>query len=106
MWATHIAARKPLRAKTADAAVRAGVRHVVYTSFAGASPDATFTLGRDHHDTEQALAKARSAEAERFAPRLRAIQQPDQAAKRDRQYRQKMHGGLGGRSQRAKHERE
>ena len=45
-----------------DAAVRAGVRHVVYTSFAGASPDATFTLGRDHHDTEQALAKARASE--------------------------------------------
>lgn len=37
------------------AAARAGVRHVVYTSFSGASPDATFTLGRDHHDTEVAL---------------------------------------------------
>ena len=33
----------------------AGVRHVVYTSFAGAAPDATFTLGRDHHDAEQAI---------------------------------------------------
>lgn len=35
-----------------DAAQQAGVRHVVYTSFAGAAPDATFTLGRDHFNTE------------------------------------------------------
>ncbi|MGV8896239.1 MAG: SDR family oxidoreductase [Rhodoglobus sp.] len=31
----------------------AGVRHVVYTSFIGASTDSTFTLGRDHAVTEQ-----------------------------------------------------
>ena len=37
------------------AATRAGVRHVVYTSFSGAAPDATFTLGRDHHDAETAI---------------------------------------------------
>ncbi len=37
------------------AAVAAGVRHVVYTSFCGAGPDSTFTLGRDHYDTEQAI---------------------------------------------------
>ena len=37
------------------AAADAGVGHVVYTSFQGAAPDATFTLGRDHHDAEQAL---------------------------------------------------
>lgn len=37
------------------AAAEAGVEHVVYTSFAGAAPDAGFTLGRDHHDTEQAV---------------------------------------------------
>jgi uncharacterized protein YbjT (DUF2867 family) len=37
------------------AAADAGVGHVVYTSFAGAAPDATFTLGRDHHDAEQAI---------------------------------------------------
>jgi uncharacterized protein YbjT (DUF2867 family) len=37
------------------AAARAGVGHVVYTSFAGAAPDAAFTLGRDHADTEAAL---------------------------------------------------
>lgn len=36
-----------------DAAVRAGVRHLVYTSFVGASPTATFTLGRDHWATEE-----------------------------------------------------
>ncbi|SFK43429.1 SDR family oxidoreductase [Cellulomonas sp. KH9] len=37
------------------AAADAGVRHVVYTSFAAAAPDAVFTLGRDHFRTEQAL---------------------------------------------------
>ena len=37
------------------AAADAGVRHIVYTSFAGAAPDATFTLGRDHFDAEQAI---------------------------------------------------
>jgi NAD(P)H dehydrogenase (quinone) len=36
-----------------DAAVDAGVEHIVYTSFYGASPDCTFTLGRDHFATEQ-----------------------------------------------------
>jgi NAD(P)H dehydrogenase (quinone) len=36
-----------------DSAADAGVRHVVYTSFAGAAPDCTFTLGRDHWATEQ-----------------------------------------------------
>ena len=38
-----------------DAAVAAGVRHVVYVSFFGAAPDATFTLARDHAATEQHL---------------------------------------------------
>ncbi|WP_445256845.1 SDR family oxidoreductase [Nocardioides aurantiacus] len=38
-----------------DAAAEAGVRHVVYTSFVGASPTCTFTLGRDHHATEEHL---------------------------------------------------
>ncbi len=37
------------------AAVDAGVGHVVYTSFVGAAPDATFTLGRDHWATERAI---------------------------------------------------
>ncbi|MDN4613288.1 NAD(P)H-binding protein [Leifsonia sp. F6_8S_P_1B] len=35
-----------------DAAADAGVRHIVYTSFFGASPTATFTLARDHAATE------------------------------------------------------
>jgi NAD(P)H dehydrogenase (quinone) len=39
-----------------SAAAEAGVGHLVYTSFAGASPDAVFTLGRDHFDAEQAIA--------------------------------------------------
>jgi uncharacterized protein YbjT (DUF2867 family) len=37
------------------AAADAGVGHIVYTSFAGAAPDATFTLGRDHWDAEEAI---------------------------------------------------
>jgi NAD(P)H dehydrogenase (quinone) len=36
-----------------DAAADAGVAHLVYVSFAGAAPDATFTLARDHWATEQ-----------------------------------------------------
>jgi len=36
-----------------DAAARAGVGHLVYTSFFGASPTATFTLARDHWATEE-----------------------------------------------------
>lgn len=38
-----------------SAAAEAGVRHVVYTSFQGAAPDCTFTLGRDHWAAEDAL---------------------------------------------------
>lgn len=38
-----------------DAAVEAGVGHVVYTSFLGAGPEAAFTLARDHGATEQML---------------------------------------------------
>lgn len=36
-----------------DAAAAAGVQHLVYLSFAGARPDATFTLARDHWATEE-----------------------------------------------------
>src|SRR5262245_55081850 len=36
-----------------DAARAAGVEHLVYTSFYGAAPDATFTLARDHWATEE-----------------------------------------------------
>jgi NAD(P)H dehydrogenase (quinone) len=38
-----------------EAAAQAGVSQIVYTSFAGAAPDAIFTLGRDHFDAEQAI---------------------------------------------------
>jgi len=36
-----------------DAAAAAGVRHLVYISFYGAAPDATFTLARQHYATEE-----------------------------------------------------
>ena len=36
-----------------DAAAAAGVRHLVYVSFYGAAPAATFTLARDHWATEE-----------------------------------------------------
>jgi NAD(P)H dehydrogenase (quinone) len=38
-----------------DAAVDAGVQRIVYVSFFGASPEATFTLARDHWATEEHL---------------------------------------------------
>ena len=40
------------------AAATSAVRHVVYTSFQGAAPDCTFTLGRDHWATERAIRDA------------------------------------------------
>ncbi|GAB3351400.1 NmrA family NAD(P)-binding protein [Modestobacter lapidis] len=41
-----------------DAAAAAGVARIVYTSFLGASPDATFTLARQHAATEERLTAA------------------------------------------------
>jgi len=38
-----------------EAAAAAGVEHVVYVSFYGAAPDATFTLARHHWRTEAAV---------------------------------------------------
>jgi uncharacterized protein YbjT (DUF2867 family) len=38
-----------------DAAAHAGVGHLVYTSFYGAAPTATFTLARDHYATEERI---------------------------------------------------
>lgn len=38
-----------------EAAAAAGVRRVVYTSFAGANPESTFLLARDHWYTEQRI---------------------------------------------------
>jgi uncharacterized protein YbjT (DUF2867 family) len=40
---------------TIDAAVAAGVQRIVYLSFVDARPDATFTLGRHHWQTEEAV---------------------------------------------------
>ncbi len=53
--AAESATRREEHRTAVRAAADAGVRHVVYTSFSGAAPDATFTLGRDHFDTEQAV---------------------------------------------------
>jgi uncharacterized protein YbjT (DUF2867 family) len=41
-----------------DAAVAAGVRHLIYVSFLGASEHATFTLARDHWATEQHIQRS------------------------------------------------
>jgi len=51
--ATESADRVALHKATVDAAVAAGVRRIVYVSFLGAAPDATFTFARDHWHTEQ-----------------------------------------------------
>ncbi len=45
--------RVSLHRSAVDAAVAAGVGRIVYTSFAGAAPDTTFTFGRDHFHTEE-----------------------------------------------------
>lgn len=41
-----------------DAAADVGVQHLVYVSFLGASPHATFTLARDHWATEQHIQRS------------------------------------------------
>jgi len=41
-----------------DAAVAAGVQHLVYVSFLGASEHSTFTLARDHWATEQHIQRS------------------------------------------------
>jgi NAD(P)H dehydrogenase (quinone) len=46
-------ARVLLHKTAVDAAVAAGVRRIVYTSFVGAAADATFTFARDHFHTEE-----------------------------------------------------
>jgi uncharacterized protein YbjT (DUF2867 family) len=47
--------RVALHRSFVDAAADAGVAHLVYTSFYGAGPEATFTLARDHWATEEHL---------------------------------------------------
>jgi uncharacterized protein YbjT (DUF2867 family) len=41
-----------------DAAVGAGVQRIVYLSFFGAAPEATFTLARDHWHTEERIRRS------------------------------------------------
>jgi NAD(P)H dehydrogenase (quinone) len=47
--------RVELHRTAIDAALGAGVKRIVYTSFLGAAPDATFTFARDHFHTEEHL---------------------------------------------------
>lgn len=51
--ASETADRVAQHTRFIDAATEAGVEHLVYISFYGASPEATFTLARDHHATEE-----------------------------------------------------
>ncbi|MCC5575575.1 SDR family oxidoreductase [Microtetraspora sp. AC03309] len=51
--ATETADRVARHTTTVDAALDAGVSRIVYISFLGAAPDATFTFARDHWHTEQ-----------------------------------------------------
>lgn len=50
--------RVALHRSAVGAAAAAGVERVVYTSFMGASPQATFTYARDHAHTERAIRDA------------------------------------------------
>jgi uncharacterized protein YbjT (DUF2867 family) len=51
--ATESVDRVALHKVTVELAVAAGVQRIVYTSFMGASPGATFTFARDHWHTEE-----------------------------------------------------
>jgi NAD(P)H dehydrogenase (quinone) len=53
--ATESADRAAQQTAVVSAAKDAGVQRIVYLSFVGAAPDATFTFGRDHWYTEQAI---------------------------------------------------
>jgi NAD(P)H dehydrogenase (quinone) len=50
--------RLDLHRGVVQAAARAGVRRVVYTSFMGAAPQASFSYARDHAHTERAIIDA------------------------------------------------
>ncbi|GMA21870.1 NAD(P)H-binding protein [Arsenicicoccus piscis] len=56
--APESADRMSLHAQVVEAAVAARVRQVVYTSFVGAGPDATFTLAREHGATEELICES------------------------------------------------
>ncbi|WP_041451250.1 SDR family oxidoreductase [Hoyosella subflava] len=47
--------RKDIQCRVVEAAAEAGVRRIVYVSFVSAAPDCTFTFGRDHWHTEEAI---------------------------------------------------
>ncbi|MFD3745460.1 NAD(P)H-binding protein [Nocardia sp. NPDC058633] len=53
--ATESADRAAQQIAVVNAAKNAGVQRIVYLSFVGAAPEATFTFGRDHWHTEQAI---------------------------------------------------
>lgn len=53
--AAESAARREQHHRFIRAATDAGVPHIVYTSFAGADPGATFTLAQDHAYTEELI---------------------------------------------------
>ncbi|MEZ0577854.1 NmrA family NAD(P)-binding protein [Nocardioides sp. MH1] len=59
--AAESATRRDEHRTMVEAAAAAGVRHLVYTSFVAAAPDASFTLGRDHWHTEDAIRTAAAA---------------------------------------------
>jgi NAD(P)H dehydrogenase (quinone) len=50
--------RARLHANAFEAAARAGIRHLVYLSFQGASPHSKFPFSRDHFASERALGQA------------------------------------------------
>jgi NAD(P)H dehydrogenase (quinone) len=56
--ATESADRQGLHTAAVDDAVAAGVSRIVYVSFLGAAPDATFTFARDHWHTEERIQAA------------------------------------------------
>ena len=53
--ASEVPDRVAMHRTAIDAAVAAGVRWFVYTSFVGAAPEATFTFARHHWHTEEHL---------------------------------------------------
>jgi uncharacterized protein YbjT (DUF2867 family) len=56
--ASESADRRAEHLSFVDAAAAAGVRHLVYISFFGATPDATFLLARDNAATEQQVERS------------------------------------------------
>ncbi|MBD8507133.1 SDR family oxidoreductase [Hoyosella sp. G463] len=47
--------RAEVQRRVVEAAAEAGVRRIVYVSFVSAAPECTFTFGRDHWHTEEAI---------------------------------------------------